>query len=464
MHKILHLDLKGAPMKIPFFEEVIKSPVKWGCTGVLIEWEDTFPYTGELAEIGSNGSSCGDNMYTREEAKYIIKCSYDLGYDAIQLIQTIGHMEFVLKHPKFKRLREERKSPSVLCPSRPESLSLVKEMLRQAMDLQPDARYIHIGADEVWHTAVCDECKKRAMSNEHGVPSIFLEHIREIVTFIKKYSQVPVTVLMWDDMLRTINVETLKHYKIGDLVQPVIWNYNVKEHFHFSPQMWTSYEQIFTFVWAGSAYKGANGSCKMASPIARYASNQEGWMHLIKNNKYKVSFSGMVFTGWSRYDHYATMCELMPVAFPSLATCMNYWTEIYKRNDDNIVIIDDLPLIEWPGMYLAEMIMHRLANLKDQSNNLIHGDMVATWLNPWQLEHSFTSPVQVECIKNTAETLINHFKEIQRPLIAHLNLITGKRSVAEWMGTNFTPTVNGLEKIHEAASNRIKAGASVKPK
>ncbi|XP_046959942.1 hexosaminidase D-like [Vanessa cardui] len=461
MHKILHLDLKGAPMKIPFLEQVLKAAYKWGCTGVLIEWEDTFPYTGDIAEIGSNGTSNGDNMYTREEVKHIIKCTYDLGFDAIQLIQTIGHMEFVLKHPKFKHLREERKTPSVLCPSRPESLVLVKDMVRQALDVQPDARYIHIGADEVWHIAACDECKKRAIMSEYGVASLFLEHICEIVAFVKKHAPVRVIVLMWDDMLRSINVEALKHYKIGDLVQPIIWNYNVKEHFKFPLQMWLSYEQVFTFVWAGSAFKGANGSSKMVSPIERYASNQEAWMHLVKNNKHKVSFFGMIFTGWSRYDHYATMCELMPVAFPSLATCMNYWTEIYMKNDD-IVIIDDLT--DWPGRDLAEYIMQTLVALRDQSNNLIHGDMVATWLNPWQVEHSFTSPAQVECIKATSEALLSNYKEVEGPLMGLLTTITGKRSATEWMYTNVTAIVNKIEDIHNIAIQRISAGASIKPR
>lgn len=58
-------------------------------------------------------------------------------------------MEFVLKHPAFRDLREVQRTPAVLCPSKPQSLVLVKEMLKQTLDMQPDAKYFHIGADEV---------------------------------------------------------------------------------------------------------------------------------------------------------------------------------------------------------------------------------------------------------------------------------------------------------------------------
>jgi hexosaminidase len=66
---------------------------EWGATGLLIEWEDTFPYVRDLAVLGSNGPSCPAGAYTAEEAREFLKLAGDAGLAVVPLIQTIGHLE-----------------------------------------------------------------------------------------------------------------------------------------------------------------------------------------------------------------------------------------------------------------------------------------------------------------------------------------------------------------------------------
>ena len=45
-HRIVHFDLKGAPPSIDYMKKVVTMSAHLGATGVLIEYEDMFPWTG----------------------------------------------------------------------------------------------------------------------------------------------------------------------------------------------------------------------------------------------------------------------------------------------------------------------------------------------------------------------------------------------------------------------------------
>ncbi|XP_032521320.2 hexosaminidase D-like isoform X1 [Danaus plexippus] len=458
-NRIVHFDLKGAPPKLCYLEKIFKIIKKWGATGVLLEWEDTFPYSGELVDIGSVLGCGGDGMYSMDEVRQILQLARNCGLEVIQLIQTIGHMEFVLKHPLFQDLRELPYSPAVLCPSQHRSQLLVREMLRQVLEVQPDARYIHIGADEVWHRGECELCKYKASTNEHKLHSIYLEHIRDLALFIKQLRP-DLIVLMWDDMLRSISVDVLKNYSLGELVQPVVWNYSPLHLFHVEVQLWTCYSQVFPNVWAASAYKGASGSCEIWPVVSRYASNQQAWLKTVKEYSSAVNFVGVVLTGWSRFDHYATLCELLPPSLPSLSICLKMWMTM-----DECFVSDNsesLPLEEWPGVELA-LSIRNFASLRERAHNVMYRELVPTWLNPWQLQHAYTSPIQLRGIVATMTQIIADIKAIHSELLTQFPLYTGERSAQEWLGSLVTPLLRKVTEVHDVAAIRTDMQAGVTP-
>ena len=54
-------------------------------------------------------------------------------------------------------------------------------------------------------------------------------------------------------------------------------------------------------------------------------------------------FQGIVITGWSRYDHFAVLAELLPAAMPSLVSIVlmlisdNYFNLLLFRNEKFIL-------------------------------------------------------------------------------------------------------------------------------
>lgn len=141
--RIVHLDLKGAPPKIQYLLRIIPLIRQWGATGVLVEYEDTFPFTDELSCFSR------EHGYSSEDIRALQDVTRTEGMDFIPLVQTFGHLEFVLKHKEYAYLREVKENPMSLCPSNEDSIALIKRLLEEIMSEHEGLKYIHIGGDEV---------------------------------------------------------------------------------------------------------------------------------------------------------------------------------------------------------------------------------------------------------------------------------------------------------------------------
>lgn len=85
------------------------------------------------------------------------------GIEVIPLVQTFGHMEYVLKLEKYRRLRELDASPGEICPTKYQSKELIKEILSQILRLHSIIKptRVHIGCDEVYNINMCPQCVAR---------------------------------------------------------------------------------------------------------------------------------------------------------------------------------------------------------------------------------------------------------------------------------------------------------------
>jgi len=85
----------------------------------LLEYEDTFPFEGRLAEA-KNGRA-----YSHEDVNLIKKLAKDNNLYIIPLIQTYGHLEWLLKLKTFAHLRESEKFPQAISPCLNESYTIL---------------------------------------------------------------------------------------------------------------------------------------------------------------------------------------------------------------------------------------------------------------------------------------------------------------------------------------------------
>lgn len=124
-HRLVHIDFKGAPPKLGYLQKLFPLIKRFGGTGLLLEWEDMFPWSRDLAPLAAG------NAYSKADIREILKMAAANELEVIPLIQTFGHVEFALKLPDFAHLREVQESPQALCPSYNASTKFIEQMVDQ---------------------------------------------------------------------------------------------------------------------------------------------------------------------------------------------------------------------------------------------------------------------------------------------------------------------------------------------
>ena len=83
------MDLKGAVPKLDYLEKVLLLVKEWGVTGVLLEYEDSFPYYGELEALR------GTSVFSRDQLMKLLGFCKENSLEVIPLVQTFGHFEVI---------------------------------------------------------------------------------------------------------------------------------------------------------------------------------------------------------------------------------------------------------------------------------------------------------------------------------------------------------------------------------
>ena len=206
----IHFDLKAHTLNFDAMCEIARKMAKLGYNTILLEYQDKFPFTGDLQPIAAP-----DALTAEQIGKFNALCN-ELGIQIIPLIQCIGHMYYVLRLKEFAHLSEIGGTygyPHALCPSHEGSFDLFKEMAKQVLSLHPSCRYVHIGGDEARLSESCTRCG--------DVPKyqLLTSHYEKCCDYMLDCGKRPI---MWCDMLLA-HPETLD--TLRGKVTVMDWNY-----------------------------------------------------------------------------------------------------------------------------------------------------------------------------------------------------------------------------------------------
>lgn len=473
-HRLVHLDLKGAPPKVAYYAELFPFIKRLGATGILIEYEDMFPFWGPLRPIAAT------NAYSRHDVERIVQLANENELEVIPLIQTFGHLEFVLKLPEFTSLREVASVPQSLCPSRNGSLTLIYHMIDQMLALHPGSKWLHIGCDEVYQLGLCSDCGLRmhqsGWNSFSGKHFLFLDHVRTVAKYIKtKYPGMQT--IIWDDMLRNMAQHDLAEYLGGLKIVPMVWVYVAQVYRFVSEGTWRMYSQVFDTVFAAGAFKGAFGSTLFAVNSYRHLECTAEWMRVLSNEgkSFKNGVAGYVLTGWQRYDHFATLCELLPAAVPSLAAnlvmlqgsghledslfrnltlhlkCSKRFRQPLLRTVAKNPYLWEYSRCKFPGQHFFRL----LRTFKQMRSRVRSHVRTITeeqaWLTAYNVRHNYTSPQRVAEAVGWHTELIRSAEKLRDQIRVTLSPIFDRHTISEWLEQHTGPLLEALRKLDSDA-------------
>lgn len=134
----VHLDLKGCMPATDYLRMTFAELAQYKINTVLLEYEDKFPFAGR-PEIRS------PEALRPEELRALLSLARECHIQVIPLVQSLGHVEYILRHEHYAHLREDG-AIDQYCPLNPGSFTFFREMLDEILAYHQDAAYVHPGS------------------------------------------------------------------------------------------------------------------------------------------------------------------------------------------------------------------------------------------------------------------------------------------------------------------------------
>ena len=270
----LHLDLKGAIPSLRKMKEQLAWFKKAGFNGIVWEYDDRIPW--------KSWNGTWRKGYTAEEMNELHQECRKLGLEIIPLIQILGHLEWLLKYPEYQHLKENNSS-SDICPQHPETEPLLRKWILEVIEMHPDSRFIHLGADETWHLGTCPIC------SEADKMELYVEHVSKMCNLVMEYGKRPI---IWADVFyREKRSELFEKLPEGTILSD--WQYSGVPPYPTSEFLLKGKHEL---IGASGAMIGWWEHCMhiMSEPQGRI-DNVTGWRRWGKENGV-----GVIHTTWTR--------------------------------------------------------------------------------------------------------------------------------------------------------------------
>lgn len=212
---------RNAVMTVEHFKGWLRKMALMGYNMAMLYTEDTYAIPGEDYFGYKRG------RYTEKELRDIDAYAAGLGIEMIGCIQTLGHLEQILKWPAYRKIMD---TSSVLMAEDENTYKLVEKMIATS-SRSFRSRRIHVGMDET------HDLGRGSFMDKFGYKrgyDIFNQHLEKVIDLCGRYGLKP---MIWSDMYFRMGSKTQAYYdadckipadikkQIPKNIQLVYWDY-----------------------------------------------------------------------------------------------------------------------------------------------------------------------------------------------------------------------------------------------
>lgn len=348
----VHLDLKGLPPTPARLIGLLKLFAAARINFVLVEWEDSFPWT-----VDERFRS--PTAYTPADVAGFVKTAAELGIELIPLVQCLGHMENPLSVPGYEHLRELPDIEAGLNPLAPGARELIQRMVDDVLKLMPGTQHFHLGGDEARTFGLAPETK--AFIEKRGKGKLYLHHVEPILDALNRRGVRPI---LWHDMM--IDWDSAALHALAAKSDLMPWGYGGRPDTtegHFNTKYIQRFSEHGFTQWGATAYKGAEGYDADLPDLPLHTENALAWVEVGQ----RFDFKGVVATAWSRYSVDTIQCNPIDSCLDSLLNVAVILHDGQAQTGGVIACIDALDSVGEKQRFLAcRAAMSDLARLRKE--------------------------------------------------------------------------------------------------
>ncbi len=188
-YRAVQIDVRHHLDNMEYYYRSIDRLARYKVNAVIFEIEDKLRFRAQPL-IGA------PHAFTIEEMAALTDYARERHIDVSPLVQSLGHVSYILKHPQYAHLREDPNSAWVFCPTNEGTYQVIFDMCRDAIEATPGSKYLHFGGDETGAIGKCPRCK--AFVEKEGMLGLNLYWFNRVNEYARKNGRVAI---FWDDMI-----------------------------------------------------------------------------------------------------------------------------------------------------------------------------------------------------------------------------------------------------------------------